>query len=87
MLCGIATIHFLGGRARFFDALHYFGIVLFNVARKGRKRADNCIFVNRLAVKAPKPCRLGTSTYQEPDRHRHKTEMKMPAPNGGWHGH
>jgi len=83
MLCGIATIHFLGGRARFFDSLHHFGIVLFNIVRKGRKRAGNSSFVNRLAVKPQKPRRLSTSSYQEPDRHRDKTEMKMSTPNGG----
>src|SRR5438105_3859306 len=87
MFCRMLTIHVFGHRLRLCDSLGQVGMVVFEVVRKGRKRADIRTFVDWLAVKPPKPCRLGASSYQEPDRHCDKAEMKMPTPNGRWHGY
>jgi hypothetical protein len=53
---------------------------------KGRERGDKGTFVDWLAIEPPKACHLGASSDQKPDRHGNKPEMKMPTPNGGWHG-
>ena len=81
------TIHFFGRGSRLSDSLAEVGIVIFAVVRKGRKRRDRGTFVDWLAVKPPKARRLGPSSYQEPDRHHDEPEMKVPTPNGRWHGH
>jgi hypothetical protein len=60
--------------------------LVFKIVRKRRKRADITTFVGRLAVKPPEPCRLGASSHQETDWHYDEPEMKMPTPNGRWHG-
>jgi hypothetical protein len=77
---------FFGRGSRLSNPVVEVGILIWVVVRKGRERGRG-ISVDRLAVKPPKARRLGASSYQEPDRHRDKPEMKMPTPNGRWHGH
>jgi hypothetical protein len=80
------TIDFFRRESRFSDSLVEVGIVVFAVVRKGRWR-DRETVLDWLAVKTPKARRLGPSSYQKPDWHHDEPEMKMPTPNGRWHGH
>src|SRR5438067_2263775 len=85
MSCRVLGVHFFGRESRASDSVGHL-ILLFKVLRERRKRGDTT-FVRWLAVKPPKPCRLGASSYQETDWHYNKPEMKMPTPNGRWHGY
>src|SRR6185437_238 len=79
-------IHFFGRVSHLLDFPGQFGIAAFEMSRKRRKRGGKVTFVDWPTVKSPKPHRLGASSYQQPDRHHDKPEMKMPTPNGRWHG-
>jgi hypothetical protein len=80
----MSTILLFGHGSRLSDSIVQIVIVVFAVVRKGRKRRDGG---DRLAVKPPEARHLRPSTYQEPDWHYDKPEMKVPTPNGRWHGH